>query len=123
MTLKQWLVAKELSKRNEEALDIFKQLVVSSLEDKLKHSLEKGYPRFKISFSSEEILPFGEISGEDMQYTVLDFLDSLLTSENIGYSVSANEITHQQGEEHDPANKKLGREPSCSIEVRGTITL
>ena len=130
MALKQWLIKKELAKSIAKsiaesdllcntpprALSKFKEQVWSTLESQLKDSLERGYPHFEISFSSEEV------SGEVVQILVLEILDSALTSEGIGYSVSSHQVRYHRGERHDPAHKRLGRNPSHSIVVRGTVT-
>jgi len=120
MALKQWLIEKELAKRNAEralllntapnALRKFKELVTSTLEDKLKNSLEKSYPQFQISFSSEEM------SEGVMQAVVLDSLDSALTSEGIRYSVASKETRHIRGDRQDPESYNY-------IVVRGTVTI
>lgn len=120
MALKRWLIEKELTKKAAErdlllntppdALCKFKKLVTSTLEDKLVKSMEKSYPRFEISFSSEEM------SEEAMQAVVLASLEYALASEGIGYSVSSKETRHIRGDRQDPESYNY-------IVVRGTVTV
>jgi hypothetical protein len=120
MALKQWLIEKELAKSIAEgdllcntpprALSKFKEQVWSTLESQLKDSLERGYPHFEISFSSEEV------SGEVVQILVLEILDSALSSEDIGYSISSKETKRIRGERQGP-------EPYNYVKVCGTVTI
>ena len=120
MALKQWLIEKELAKRNADRdlllntsprdLRRFQDLVASTLENTLKNSLEKSYPRFEISFSSEEM------SEALLQLVVLDSLDSVLASEGIGYSISSKETKRIRGERQGP-------EPYNYVKVCGTVAI
>jgi len=120
MALKQWLIEKRTRQETAEwdlvcntpprALSKFKEQVWSTLESQLKDSLERGYPRFEVSFSSEEV------SGEVMQTLVLEILNSALSSEDIGYSVSSKETKRIRGDRQNPESYNY-------IVVRGTVTI
>lgn len=99
MSLKQWLVDNEATKKQKEyllnlqkeesearALEMFKTEVRLTMENSLKSSLAESSPYFTIVYCSEEL------KESQLEQVVLSYLKDYLKSEEIEYSLTSSKI-------------------------------